>query len=110
MDEVGDDHRRRVEDARLRTLSAMIGERVVELAILLSAFKAVAESGPLEQQDVPRSELFAIPDPFTILTDEEKMTTLEAVNVLRDWLGMSEEGEARLWRLLGAGTPDLFEE
>ncbi len=87
--------------ARLRSLVARTGVAVLELAVLLSAFDALARSGRLlKEGGVPLEELSSVPDPDELLTIEEDMTTGEGVQILRDFLDMSEQGEARLWRLL----------
>ncbi len=100
MDE-HDDYQERLEDARLRALVNETGVRVLELALLFGAFEAVAASADLEERgQVPSAELVGVPDPAALLSSEEDMTTAEAVGVLRRFLGMSGEGEARLWRLL----------
>ena len=87
--------------ARLSVLVTETGVRVLELAVLFSAFEAVAQGTELEASgSVPREELPGVPDPADLLSSEEDMTTAEAVRIVRDFLGMSDEGEARLWRLL----------
>ncbi len=101
MDEPPDDFRDRLEATRLKVLVNEVGVRVLELAVLFSAFEAVAQSAHLEDVvGVPREELPDVPDPVELLSSEEDMTTGEAVLILRRFLGMDAEGEARLWRLL----------
>jgi hypothetical protein len=100
MSEAHDDDQERLEAARMRTLVAETGVRVLELAVLFSAFEAVAQGVYLEGGDVPPEELPGIPDPVELFAGEEDMTTGEAVQTLRGFLDMSAEGEARLWRLL----------
>jgi hypothetical protein len=88
--------------ACLDALVSEVGVRVLELAVLLSAFDTmVREAQLLEEGDVPREELFGVPDPYQLLGREADITTAEAVQILRDFLDMSAEGEARLWRFLG---------
>jgi hypothetical protein len=106
MDEA---HNDRLETARLKALVAETGLRVCELAVLLSTFKAIAEGEALEERGVPREERPGVPDPAALWAREEDMTTKEAVDILSDWLDMSAEGEARLWRLLSLGA-ELLEE
>ncbi len=87
--------------ARLRNLVGRTGVAVLELAVLLSAFDALIRSGQLlKEGGVPFEELFDVPDPDELLAKEEDMTTGEGVQILRAFLDMSEQGEARLWRLL----------
>jgi ADP-ribose pyrophosphatase YjhB (NUDIX family) len=95
------DYQERLEAARLRALAAETGVRVLELGLFFGAFEAVAEGAELgESGGVPSEELPGVPDAAALLSDEEDMTTTEAVRVLRRFLDMSDEGEARLWRLL----------
>lgn len=103
MSEAHDDDREALEAARLRVLVNETGVRVLELAVLFSAFEAVAQGAKLEDSGVaplPSEELPGVPDPTELLSSEEDMTTAEAVRVLREFLDMSEDGVARLWRLL----------
>jgi hypothetical protein len=97
VDEAHEDY---LEAARLKNLVAETGVRVLELAVLFSAVDAVARGVLLEGSNVPHDELPGIPDPGELLEREGDITTAEAVQILRDFLGMSTEGEARLWRLL----------
>ena len=72
-----------------------------ELAVLLSTFEALGRTALFaEKGGVPGEELLTVPDPGELLTKEEGMTTREAVDLLRSFLDMSAEGEARLWHLL----------
>jgi hypothetical protein len=90
-----------LEAARVRALISETGVRVLELAVLLSAFEDVAWGALLlERGDVPAEELPAPPDPQELLTKEQDLTTGEAVEFLHRFLGMSEEGKAKLWDLL----------
>jgi hypothetical protein len=90
--------------ARLKNVVARTGMTVVELAVLISAFDALAYSGQLlKEGKVPAEELTDIPDPEELLVKEADMTTAEGVTILSNFLDMSPEGEARLWRLLQAG-------
>jgi CelD/BcsL family acetyltransferase involved in cellulose biosynthesis len=101
MSEVHHDHQEALEAARLRVLVAETGVRVMELAVLLSAVEAVARRAEMEAVGgVPREELPGVPDPAALLSSEEDITTAEAVRIVRDFLDMSDEGEARLRRLL----------
>jgi hypothetical protein len=96
-----DDYQERLEAARLRVLVNATGVRVLELAVLFSAFEAVAHGAELaDTGGVPPEELPGVPDPMTLLSSEEDMSTAEAVQIVRSFLDMSDEGEARLWRLL----------
>ena len=97
-----DDYQERLEAVRLRALVNETGVRVLELAVLFSAFEAVAHSADLASTgSIPPEELPpGVPDPTTLLSSEEDMTTAEAVQIMRRFLDMSDEGEARLWRLL----------
>ena len=100
MDE-HDDYQERLEAARLVALVNETGVRVLELAVLFAAFESVAHGAELASTgSIPPEELPEVPDPTTLLSSEEDMTTAEAVRVLRGFLDMSDEGEARLWRLL----------
>ena len=49
---------------------------------------------------MPAEELPAIPDPDELFAKEDEMSIAEGVAILRGFLDMSAEGEARLWRLL----------
>ena len=89
--------------ARLRHLVSRTGTAVVELAVLLSAFDDVTDFSLLEGESVPAEELAGIPEPDELLAKAWQMTTAEGVAVLRGFLEMSAEGEARLWRLLKLG-------
>jgi hypothetical protein len=101
LSEAYDDYQDRLEAARLRSLIAATGVRVCELAVLLSAFEAIAHSARLrEAGDVPNEELSGVPDPSALLAEEDEMTTGEAMRILRGFLGMSEEGETRLQSML----------
>ena len=95
-----DDYQEGPEGARLRALVNETGVRVLELAVLFSAFDSVARSAELAGGDVSPEELSGVPDPAELLSSEEDMTTAEAVHVLRSFLDMSDEGEVRLWALL----------
>jgi hypothetical protein len=87
--------------ARLRNLIGKTAVTMLELAVLLSAFESLAHSGELLREGgVPPEELSGVPDPDELLAKEQDMTTGEGVEILRRFLDMSEEGEARLWRLL----------
>jgi hypothetical protein len=99
MDE-HDDYQERLEAARLVALANETGVRVLELAVLFSAFESVVRSAELAAGEVPPQELPGVPDPVELLSSEEDITTAEAVRVLHGFLDMSDEGEARLWRLL----------
>jgi hypothetical protein len=100
MSEAYDDYQDRLEAARLRNLIAATGVRVCELGILLSAFEAIARGAQLrERGGVPNEELPGVPDPGVLLAEGD-LTTGEAIRALRDFLGMSPEGEARLWSML----------
>jgi hypothetical protein len=101
MDEAYDDHQEHLQAARLRNLIAETGVRVLELAVLLSAFEDVARGTILaEREGVPLEELPAPPDARELLAKEEDLTTAEAVEFLQRFLGMSAEGRKRLWSLL----------
>jgi hypothetical protein len=106
LSEAHGDYQERLEAARMRALVAETGVRVLELAVLFSAFEAVAQGVHLESAGVPAEELPGIPDPAELLAGEEDMTTAEAVQTLRSFLDMSAEGEARLWRLLRLADED----
>jgi len=101
MSEAHDDYQERLEAARLRALIDEIGVRVLELAVFLSAFEDVARGALLlEREDVPTDEIPGPPDPQELLAKEEDLTTGEAVEFLHKFLGMSEEGKAKLWDIL----------
>jgi ADP-ribose pyrophosphatase YjhB (NUDIX family) len=101
MDEARDNHQERLEEARLRALVNETGVRVLELAVLFSAFEAVARGAEIAGAGgVPPEELPGVPDPAALLASEEDMTTAEAVQIVRRFLDMSAEGEARLWKVL----------
>ncbi len=85
----------------MRVLVNETGVRVLELAVLFSAFEAVARGAEMEAAGgVPREELLGFPDPAELFAGEDDMTTGEAVRILREFLGMDAEGEDRLWRIL----------
>ena len=82
--------------SRLKSLAAERDVRVSELATLLSTFEAVVWSvHHLEKAGVPPEEFQVFPDPRELLTNEGDMTTGEAVEILREFLEMSAQGEAR---------------
>jgi hypothetical protein len=96
-----DDYEERLEAARLKALVNETGVRVLELAVLFSAFEAVTHGAELAGTGgVPSEELPGVPDAVELLSSEEDMSTAEAVQIVRSFLDMSDEGEARLWRLL----------
>ena len=100
MSDPRDDYSKALAAARLRHLVRRTDVAVMELAILFSAFDAAGGSAFLEEGGVSAEELPAIPDPDELFAKEEEMTTDEGVAILRGFLDMSAEGEARLWRLL----------
>ena len=100
MSDPREDYSEDLADARLRHLVSRTGVAVMELAVLFSAFDAVTDFALLEGDGVPAEELAGIPDPDELLAKQEEMTTADGVAILRGFLDMSAEGEARLWRLL----------
>jgi hypothetical protein len=100
MSDPRDDYSEDLAAARLRHLVSRTGVAVMELAVLFSAFDAVTDFALLEGDGVPAEELAGIPDPDELLAKAQEMTTAEGVAILRGFLDMSAEGEARLWRLL----------
>ena len=100
MSDPGEYYSEDLAAARLRHLVSRTGVAVMELAVLFSAFDAVTDVALLEEGGMPAEELPGIPDPDELFAKREEMTTAEAVAILRDFLDMSAEGEARLWRLL----------
>ena len=100
MSDPRDDYSEDLAAARLRHLVSRTGMAVMELAVLFSAFDAVTDFALLEGDGVPAEELPGIPDPDELFAKGEEMTTAEGVAILRGFLDMSTEGEARLWRLL----------
>jgi hypothetical protein len=106
MSDPRDDYSEDLADARLRHLVSRTGVAVMELAVLFSAFDAVTDFALLEGDGVPAEELAGIPDPDELFEREEEMTTAEGVAILRGFLDMSAEGEARLWRLLNLSADD----
>jgi hypothetical protein len=100
MSDAREDYSEDLAAARLRHLVSRTGGAVMELAVLFSAFDAVTDVALLKEGTVPAEELPAIPDPDELFAKEEQMTTSEAVAILRGFLDMSAQGEARLWRLL----------
>jgi hypothetical protein len=104
MDE---EHADRLAAARMRSLVARTGVAVLELAVLLSAFEAVVgDLRAVERGDIPHEELLGVPDPAELLAKEADVTTREALEILRRFLDMSAEGEARLRDLLSLEIPD----
>ena len=100
MSDPREDYSEDLAAARLRHLVSRTGGAVMELAVLFSAFDAVTDLALLEEGAVPAEELPGIPDPDELFAKEEQMTTAEGVAILRGFLDMSAQGEARLWRLL----------
>jgi hypothetical protein len=100
MSDARKDYSEDLAAARLRHLVSRTGAAVVELAVLLSAFDDVTDFAFLEGDSMPAEELAGIPEPDELLAKAQEMTTAEGVAVLRGFLDMSAEGEARLWRLL----------
>ena len=93
--------RERLEVARMRVLVNETGVRVLELAVLFSAFEAVARGAETEAAGgVPREELLGFPDPAELLAGGDDMTAGGAFRILQEFLGMDAEGEDRLWRIL----------
>ena len=104
MSDARKDYSEDLAAARLRHLVSRTGAAVMELAVVFSAFDAVTDFALLEGDGVPTEELAGIPDPDELLAKAQEMTTAEGVAVLRGFLDMSAEGEARLWRLLKLGA------
>ncbi len=104
MSNARDDYSEDLAAARLRHLVSRTGAAVVELAVLLSAFDDVTDFALLEGESVPDEELAGIPEPDELLAKAQEMRTAEGVAVLRGFLDISAEGEARLWRLLNLST------
>jgi hypothetical protein len=100
MSDPRDDYSEALAAARLRHLVSRTGVAVMELAVLLSAFDAAGGSAFLEEGGVPAEESLAIPDPDELFAKEDEMSIAEGVAILRGFLDMSAEGEARLWHLL----------
>ena len=100
MSDPRDDYSEDLAAARLRHLVSRTGVAVMELAVLFSAFDAVTDLALLGEDGVPAEELPGLPDPDELFAKQEEMTTTEGVAILRGFLDMSTEGEARLWRLL----------
>jgi hypothetical protein len=99
MSDPREDYSEDLAAARLRHLVSRTGPWWSWL-VLFSAFDAVTDLALLEEGTVPAEELPAIPDPDELFAKGEQMTTAEGVAILRGFLDMSAEGEARLWRLL----------
>ena len=104
MSDARKDYSEDLAAARLRYLVSRTGAAVVELAVLLSAFDDVTDFALLEGDGEPAEELAGIPEPDELSAKAQQMTTSEGVAVLRGFLDMSAEGEARLWRLLKLGA------
>ncbi len=104
MGEAHDDHIGRV---RVKKLVARTAVAAMELAVLVSVFDDITKTAQLLEEGVPEEELAGIPDPDTLFAKEEDLTTLEAFNTLRDLLGMSPEGQARLWSILTLNADDI---
>ena len=100
MSDARKDYSEDLADARLRHLVSRTDAAVMELAVVFSAFDAVTDFALLEEDGLPTEELAGIPEPDELLAKAQEMTTAEGVAVLRGFLDMSAEGEARLWRLL----------
>jgi hypothetical protein len=98
---MGDTRDDEIFEARLRNLVGRTAVAALELAVLLRAFESLAHSGELiKRGGVPQEELSTVPDPDELLAREEDMPTDEGISILHRFLDMSDEGEARLWRLL----------
>ena len=102
MGEAHDDSlEQRTDAARMRVFVNETGVRVLELAVLFSAFEAVARGAEMEAAGgVPREELLGFPDPEDLFAQEDDMSTGEAFRILREFLGMDAEGEDPLWCIL----------
>jgi hypothetical protein len=98
MGEAPDEHR---ADKRLAHLRLQASVHVIKLARLASVFDTLITSGQtLEETKAPASALSGVPD-VDLDQVEDDMTLGQAADILRDFFGMSVEGEARLHVLLG---------
>ena len=94
-------HDDRLARTRAKNLVARTNGAAIELAILLSVFESISRTSQLLNEDpMPSEELAGIPDPNTLFAGEESMSTLEAFQLLQEFLEMSPEGQARLWSVL----------
>ncbi len=87
--------------AQARQLAAV---HATKLAVLASAFDALVEGERmLEEQNAPPDEWVGMLDgsPEELVEGEAEMPVEQAADILRDFFGMSIEGQARLDVLLG---------
>lgn len=105
---MSESHDDRLLRARVRNLVARTNVAAIELAILLSVFESISRTSQLLDKGgvVHDMELPGVPDPTTLFAKEEDMSTLEAVQLLQEFLDMSTEGQARLWSVLKLDLAD----